>query len=181
MIINQDYLKIFPENCILQKEFFGENSQIKIKIIREFPKVNLIGGTFGPFSKKTTIKTFLWLGVFLEKTGFCEILNPSWFKLKWMDKNILKEKRETTLTNIPFNYIEISYIFFKKKTIHSNHSAIKMTLVEELYLIRFTKLWHGIKKIYGQINAIKFDKIGSIELETFKRVLQLILFLYFPA
>mmetsp|Transcript_7745 Transcript_7745/g.18264 ORF Transcript_7745/g.18264 Transcript_7745/m.18264 type:complete len:180 (+) Transcript_7745:607-1146(+) len=177
MDINYPY--IFPEEILSQNKFLSQNSIVSIEPIKHIPKIGLICGNIGPLDTRKRIKIPIWLGLILEKEEFCLLKNPSWFNLDWLEKKINKEKKNLALQSVPFNYLELSSIFISRKKEKIKFLLIKNSLIEELYAIRFTKIWSGMKKLQGKITAIKFDKIGSIELDSFKEILQAFLFLYF--
>ncbi len=85
-----DFPYVFPENFLLQNELISENSFIKIKVTKKIPKVCLINGNIGPTTSGKCSKVPLWLGLVLEKKEFCEVLNPFWFEMKWLEKKISK-------------------------------------------------------------------------------------------
>mmetsp|Transcript_45750 Transcript_45750/g.91566 ORF Transcript_45750/g.91566 Transcript_45750/m.91566 type:complete len:180 (-) Transcript_45750:2118-2657(-) len=169
---------LFTENLFIQNELLSENALVKITITKKIPKIFLIIGEFGPFFFGKKTKVPLWVAIFLQRKAFCQISNPSWFELNWLEKKVKQEKQNLSLYSVPFNYYEIALLIFREKKKSENFIFTKISLIEELYTLRFTKLWNGIKKLKGKITALKFEKISLLELEAFKEILQTLLFLY---
>jgi hypothetical protein len=157
-----------------QSKFFFYDNLIAVKLEKTIGKVNFLGSQFGPFSKGEKTKTKFWIALLLNEIGFCKILKPKWMRVKWLGKKIFLEKKTNNLHKIHYNYIEICNAFIKYNL--NFFSFKEISLVEELFSIRCMKLWNGIKIITSQVNALKFDKICSIEFLNFKKIIQFLLY-----
>lgn len=157
-----------------QSKFFFYDNLISVKFVKPFSKVNLIGMKFGPFLKGERIKIKFWIALLLDEINFCQIQKPKWMKQNWLEKKVSLEKKTNNLHKIHYNYIEICNTFMKYKLNFFHFKEI--SLIEELFSIRSSKLWNGIKTITNQVNALKFDKICSIEFLNFKKIIQFLLY-----
>jgi len=161
----------------LQTDFFFQETRIKVKILKHIPKINLLTSVLGPFKNGSIINVKIWIAGILEESNLCRIIKPGWLREDWLEKKLLLEKKSSLLQHLPFNYTEICHIFLKNKNIENGFLLKELSLIEEIFSIRSLKLWNGIKIIRNNVNALKFDKICSMEFINLKKIIQF--FLYF--
>jgi hypothetical protein len=157
--------------------FFFEELFIRVLFLKNFPKMNLISNPFGPFKKgtKTTIK--IWIAILLKKANWCIIEKPLWLNTTVLEKKILMEKKKNVLQDLPYYYLEynlILYLNFKEIFFLPEKT---LNLIKELCCIRLTKIGNGLQNLPSKIKLITFEKIGSFELLTIKKLMQSIFFL----
>jgi hypothetical protein len=153
-----------------QHEFISEYSIVKIIIKKKFPKINLIMGVIGPFSKGDVVAIPFWVANILNRFEICRITYPKWLKINWLEKKIYNEKNLEGLQAMPFNYFELSKILIIKTEYKICLNNTIMTLIEILCATRFIKIWKCIKKIKGNIDVIVLNEISSIEILSYKQV-----------
>lgn len=167
------FYNFYFTNQLVQSEFNSENFYFEVKIKQDFPKINLIFQSFGPFRRlKRNFIPFLYSSV-LEKMKVGEILIPTWLNHKWLKKKIFMEIDQENLQMIPRNYIELSYMFYKNDKKFLKSIPVQITLIEELFSIRNSKLKMGLILLKIPIRAFKLENIGEIELINYKKILQI--------
>ena len=91
-----------------------------------------------------------------------EIFIPTWLNHKWLKKKIFMEIDQENLQMIPRNYIELSYMFYKNDKKFLKSIPVQITLIEELFSIRNSKLKMGLILLKIPIRAFKLENIGEI-------------------
>ena len=156
-------------------EFMTEESFIEIQLFKNLRNMNLCSTFFKKLKKKKLVKVNLWIAIVLQSRQFCKIIKPAWLEIKWLKMIILLEKKNQILQNIPYNYIEIAYILFKKANEILEFPNQVLNLIEKIFAIRFLKIWVSLHKISEKTKAIKLEKISLSELNSIKNIVKIIL------
>jgi GINS complex subunit 2 len=102
-------------------------------------------GDFGPFQPGITTQVPLWLAVMLKQLNKCRIIAPSWFSVgaflpcliatgvgialtgfpsciftEYLTTRLEQEKAIETFDEMPFHYLEIASLLFKKCALPSS-------------------------------------------------------------
>ena len=167
------FYNFYFTNQLVQSEFNSENFHFKVEIKQEFPKINLILQSFGPFRHlEKAVIPFLYSTI-LEKMKIAEVFIPRWLNKKWLKNKVLMEIDEENLQIIPRNYIELSYMFYNNNKNFLKSIPVQIALIEELSSIRNSKLKMGLTLLKIPIRAFKIENIGEVELINYKKIFQI--------
>jgi GINS complex subunit 2 len=156
---------------IMRLEFLTEEIKIEVKFLKNITNITLLRGDLNCAKKNCIRKVSLWIAILLKNLGIVSILKPEWFNIKWLKKKILDEQKKEELQLIPYNYVELTYILYKKAIEIFDYPVEMVNLVEILFQIRLSKIWKGIKKLEKNIEIIKINKICAIELYSVKNII----------
>ena len=88
-------LNMFELNAnFFSKNFLNEELFVQIIFLKNFPKLNLITFSFGPFKKGSKVIVKIWVAFILKKINWCNIKMPYWLKDEVIEKKILSEKKK---------------------------------------------------------------------------------------
>ena len=160
---------------VMRLEFLAEEVKINIKFLKNFPNFSLLTDELKNIKKNSVQKVSIWIAISLKNFKFVKIIKPKWLEINWLKKKILKEKLKKNLQKVPYNYIELTFIFYKKVKDILEFPDEVLNLVEILFQIRLTKTWKGLRNIKKNEKLIKLHNIASIELYSLKNC---ILFLF---
>jgi GINS complex subunit 2 len=165
--------KSFIKEDIMRLEFLAEEIKIEVKFLRNITNITLLKGDLNFVKKNYRRKVSLWIAILLKNLGIVSILKPEWLNIKWLKKKISDEQKKEDLQLIPYNYIELTYILYKKAIEIFDYPSEILNLVEILFQIRLFKIWKGIKKLENNIKIIKLNKICCLEFYSFKNIILL--------
>jgi hypothetical protein len=158
---------------IMRLEFLTEEIKIEVKFLRNITNITFLKGNLNFIKKNCIRKVNLWIAILLKNLGIVSILKPEWFNTSWLKKKILDEQKKEDLQFIPYNYVELTYILYKKAIDIFDYPVEMVKMVERLFQIRLSKIWKGIKKLEKNIEIIKLSKICSVELYSVKNIILL--------
>nr|UXY88203.1 DNA replication complex gins protein psf2 [Cryptomonas curvata] len=158
---------------IMRLEFLTEEIKVEVKFLRNITNITLLKSDLNFVKKNCIRKVSLWMAILLKNLGIVSILKPEWFNTMWLKKKILDEQEKEELQFIPYNYVELTYILYKKAIEIFDFPVEMINLVEILFQIRLSKIWKGIKKLKKNIEIIKLNKICSVELYSVKNIILL--------
>nr|UXY87703.1 DNA replication complex gins protein psf2 [Cryptomonas curvata] len=163
---------------IMRMEFLAEEVKINVKFLKDFPDLALLTSKLRHIKKNTIKKIDVWIALSLKYLRFIKILKPRWLETDWLKKKIRKEKEAENLQKIPYNYIELTFIFYKKAKEIFDHPDEIINLVEILFQIRLSKIWKGLKNIEKNVKLIKLHNVASIELYSLKNIISFLFHIF---
>jgi GINS complex subunit 2 len=159
---------------IMRIEFLSEEVKITVKFLKNISNLTLLSAELKHIKKNTIKKINIWISLLLMDLKFIKIIKPTWLEINWLKKKIHREKEKKYLQKIPFNYIELTFILYKKAKEIFDYSDEILILVEILFQIRLSKIWKELKDIKKDIKLIKLQNIASTELFFLKNTILLL-------
>jgi hypothetical protein len=165
----------FNENFFF-KNFFFEELWVKILFLKNFPKINLITHSFGPFKKGTIKNIKIWIAFLLKKINWCSFKKPFWLKDSFLENKILMERKKNIIQPLPYYYFEFNLIFYSNLRKNFSFSEKTFILIKELCCIRLIKLGKNLESLTGSVKLITLEKICSFEFLFLKKFIQTALY-----
>jgi GINS complex subunit 2 len=121
--------------------------ETKIEVIPKFSlgQIDLISGTYGPFSPNYPIRVPLWLALYLVETKACNVTPPAELTVAYIEGVIdLEQKDLTSFQQLPFHFFEIArqLLQFCPRDVPDAEEVFK--LVNKLEQCRATKTMNNM-------------------------------------
>ncbi|RLN95477.1 hypothetical protein BBJ28_00007267 [Nothophytophthora sp. Chile5] len=131
----------------------------------------------------------LWLAIMLKQLNKCRIIAPTWLSVDYLTARLEREKASDVFEELPFHYLEIASLLFKKYPAAAlvqpvvRESAPEdleqgehlRSLLEDLQNVRQDKIRNGLSKIAGDVQsggtayAIQMNNIAALEINSVRQ------------
>jgi len=133
----------------------AQSQQIGVAPLVKIEQIDLMEGSFGPFSPMVPAKVPLYVALMLKHSYLCEIETPEWLSTEYLKKAITREEESAEdLSEIEMYMFDNYEACLSSCELVESVSDIRV-LVERLREIRMKKLLKGFEYIDTPIIGIK--------------------------
>lgn len=156
----------------VDSEFIAEEFYIEIQPNFNMAEpIRLISHECGPFSRRTTCRVPLWLGLYLERRGKCQILTPSWLSVPYLLSKLRAERERGTgnfaslndeSIQVAISLLHRDYLVGEYLGGQNIRNQIE-SLITELMMLRRGKAVEGLKQIDVSTSVVEISNMTSAE------------------
>ena len=153
-------------------EFLAEETLIEIQ-----PNFNMgepirfVSGETGPFSRRQPTRVSLWMALYLERLGKCQIVVPDWLNVSHLTAALRDERERGTSNFAPLKdeAVQVAVALLNRDYLVGEYCGgqrvrIQMqSLITELLMIRRCKTIEGLKQIDVSTSVVEITNMTSIE------------------
>lgn len=165
-----DHLRIGP--AYNESEFLAEEYPIEIQPqFNSGEPLRFISQECGPFDRRSTLYVPLWIAVYLERHGKCNIKEPNWLNLQSI-KQKLREEREKgseSFASFDDHFYQVAVILLNRDYLSTEYLGGQLvrdqilSILTEIHLVRKAKTLEGLKNINVTTNIVDISNMTSIE------------------
>ncbi|KAI8871852.1 Psf2-domain-containing protein [Ramicandelaber brevisporus] len=148
----------------------GSSEEVTIRPTFAMPKLELLGGTVGPFQPPRTLKVPLWLACTLKRRNRCHIVPPDWLTIAHLDKaSEFEELNHYRFSeNLPFRFMEIAHMLIECASDDIPDAQHLWRIIQDLREMRQSKAREGLKDLDARY--LQMDGLSSFEINEVRPV-----------